>query len=46
MAAIPEKYKDLLKTKSGAHVATIGPKGEPRVHLSGLTGMVNIFSSA
>ncbi|GCE03101.1 PPOX class F420-dependent oxidoreductase [Dictyobacter aurantiacus] len=30
MAVIPEKYKDLLETKSGAHVATIGPKGEPQ----------------
>ncbi|GCE16793.1 PPOX class F420-dependent oxidoreductase [Dictyobacter kobayashii] len=30
MAVIPEKYKDLLNTKSAAHVATIGPKGEPQ----------------
>jgi PPOX class probable F420-dependent enzyme len=28
--AIPEKYKDLLDSKALAHVATIGPKGEPQ----------------
>ena len=30
MAVIPEKYMDILNTKSAAHVATIGPKGEPQ----------------
>jgi PPOX class probable F420-dependent enzyme len=30
MAVIPEKYMDILKSKSGAHIATIGPKGEPQ----------------
>ncbi len=30
MAAIPENYGDLLKTTALAHVATIGPKGEPQ----------------
>ncbi|GCE30201.1 putative pyridoxamine 5'-phosphate oxidase [Dictyobacter alpinus] len=30
MAVIPDKYKDILKSKSGAHVATIGPQGEPQ----------------
>lgn len=28
--AIPEEYADLLETKALAHVATIGPKGEPQ----------------
>ena len=27
---IPEIYTDLLKSKSLAHIATIGPKGEPQ----------------
>lgn len=30
MAVIPEKYRDILNAKSAAHVATIGPKGEPQ----------------
>lgn len=30
MAAIPKKYIDLLDSKALAHVATIGPKGEPQ----------------
>jgi PPOX class probable F420-dependent enzyme len=30
MAVIPEKYTDILKTKAAAHIATIGPKGEPQ----------------
>jgi len=30
--AIPEKYADLLESKALAHVATIGPKGEPQVN--------------
>lgn len=30
MAVIPEDYLDLLQSKSFAHVATIGPKGEPQ----------------
>ena len=29
MAVIPEKYMDILNTKSAAHIATIGPEGEP-----------------
>jgi PPOX class probable F420-dependent enzyme len=28
MSKIPEKYVDILNSKSVAHVATIGPKGE------------------
>ncbi|MGD9890591.1 MAG: PPOX class F420-dependent oxidoreductase [Dehalococcoidia bacterium] len=28
--AIPEKYQDLLTKPSFAHIATIGPKGEPQ----------------
>lgn len=28
---IPEKYLDLLQTDALAHIATIGPKGEPQV---------------
>ena len=31
-AAIPEKYEDLLHTTALAHVATIGPDGEPQVN--------------
>jgi PPOX class probable F420-dependent enzyme len=27
---IPEQYEDLLKAKALAHVATLGPKGEPQ----------------
>jgi PPOX class probable F420-dependent enzyme len=27
---IPETHKDLLKSKALAHIATIGPKGEPQ----------------
>ncbi|HTK07947.1 MAG TPA: PPOX class F420-dependent oxidoreductase [Ktedonobacteraceae bacterium] len=30
MAVIPEKYMDILNSKSAAHIATIGPKGEPQ----------------
>ena len=30
MALIPQEYVDLLHTKALAHVATIGPKGEPQ----------------
>ena len=30
MSVIPEKYADLLQSKALAHVATIGPKGEPQ----------------
>lgn len=30
MSVIPEKYTDLLKSNALAHVATIGPKGEPQ----------------
>ena len=30
MAQIPEKYADILQTKSVAHIATIGPHGEPQ----------------
>lgn len=30
MAVIPEKYMDILNSTSAAHVATIGPKGEPQ----------------
>lgn len=29
-AAIPETYQDLLTKPSFAHIATIGPKGEPQ----------------
>lgn len=29
--AIPESYKDLLESTALAHIATIGPKGEPQV---------------
>ena len=29
---IPEKYADLLESKALAHIATIGPKGEPQVN--------------
>ncbi|HEY8445596.1 MAG TPA: PPOX class F420-dependent oxidoreductase [Thermomicrobiales bacterium] len=29
---IPEKHRDLLESKALAHVATIGPKGEPQVN--------------
>jgi len=29
---IPEGYKDLLRSTAVAHVATIGPKGEPQVN--------------
>jgi PPOX class probable F420-dependent enzyme len=29
---IPEGYKDLLESKALAHVATIGPSGEPQVN--------------
>ena len=29
--AIPEQYTDLLESKALAHIATIGPKGEPQV---------------
>lgn len=30
--AIPENYADLLDSKALAHIATIGPKGEPQVN--------------
>ncbi len=30
MSAIPEQYIDLLESEALAHVATIGPKGEPQ----------------
>lgn len=30
MAVIPEKYMDILNSTSAAHIATIGPKGEPQ----------------
>lgn len=30
MAVIPEQYADLLQSNGLAHVATIGPKGEPQ----------------
>jgi PPOX class probable F420-dependent enzyme len=30
MTTIPENYRDILEGKSFAHVATIGPKGEPQ----------------
>jgi PPOX class probable F420-dependent enzyme len=30
--SVPETYADLLETKALAHVATIGPKGEPQVN--------------
>lgn len=30
MVQIPEKYIDILNTKSVAHIATIGPNGEPQ----------------
>ncbi|ACZ43044.1 pyridoxamine 5'-phosphate oxidase-related FMN- binding protein [Thermobaculum terrenum ATCC BAA-798] len=31
-SVIPESHKDLLESKALAHVATIGPKGEPQVN--------------
>jgi PPOX class probable F420-dependent enzyme len=31
MAAIPDKYKDLLEKKTFAHLATVGPDGAPQV---------------
>jgi PPOX class probable F420-dependent enzyme len=31
MATIPAHYQDILQSTALAHVATIGPKGEPRV---------------
>jgi len=30
VSAIPEKYQDLLESTALAHVATIGPQGEPQ----------------
>jgi PPOX class probable F420-dependent enzyme len=30
MSAIPDEFKDLLESTALAHVATIGPKGEPQ----------------
>lgn len=30
MSVIPEKYADLLQSNALAHVATVGPKGEPQ----------------
>ena len=30
MSVIPEQYNDLLQSKALAHIATIGPKGEPQ----------------
>jgi PPOX class probable F420-dependent enzyme len=32
MSVIPEKYVDLLQSQALAHVATIGPKGEPQTN--------------
>jgi len=32
MAVIPEQYVDLLQSRALAHVATIGPKGEPQTN--------------
>ncbi len=29
-SVIPEKFNDLLESKALAHIATIGPKGEPQ----------------
>lgn len=31
-AVIPAQYRDLLESKALAHVATIGPQGEPQVN--------------
>ena len=31
---MPEQYTDLLESAALAHVATIGPKGEPQVNPS------------
>ena len=31
MAGIPEKYRDLFEKKSFAHLATVGPDGNPHV---------------
>lgn len=31
MATIPEHYHDILQSTALAHIATIGPKGEPQV---------------
>jgi PPOX class probable F420-dependent enzyme len=31
MSVIPEHYQDILQSTALAHVATIGPRGEPRV---------------
>ena len=30
MSVIPENYADLLETKALAHIATIGPNGDPQ----------------
>ena len=30
MTSIPEKYRDLLDTTALAHIATLGPNGEPQ----------------
>lgn len=30
MSVIPENYTDLLKSNALAHIATVGPKGEPQ----------------
>jgi PPOX class probable F420-dependent enzyme len=32
MSVIPENFLDILQSKAFAHVATIGPKGEPQVN--------------
>jgi PPOX class probable F420-dependent enzyme len=32
MSVIPEQYLDLLQSQAMAHVATIGPKGEPQTN--------------
>ena len=31
MSVIPESYLDILQSTALAHIATVGPKGEPRV---------------
>ena len=31
MADIPQEFADLLRTTTVAHIATIGPKGEPQI---------------
>ena len=31
MADVPQEFADLLRTTTVAHIATIGPKGEPQI---------------